>query len=269
MSIPSKNYKNDTIIFKSKKYRERLKELLQNSDPKTTFLPSGIEIVDIDNEFYDTFNNGKLSMIINGKEVPVIFLDIERWGEWAYTWNYTNEDKNLIPPYITLKKKPEQKGTINDSRANVPGNKMYTLYKIPQLKDNSIGYDMYKIPQPTAIDIPYEVRFITSYTDIKNQFIEKILKMYNEYQLYIFPKGHYIATYVESIDIDSTFTNINNERFFSPIININIMGYLLDENEFKKVEGYNKLINISEIAGVQTEKDITKISNENISKKNN
>ena len=41
---------------------ERVRELLDDTDPKTTFLPESITIMDLDAAVIDVINNGKLSV---------------------------------------------------------------------------------------------------------------------------------------------------------------------------------------------------------------
>ena len=45
-------------------------------------------------------------------KVPVIFLSIQRWAEFAKTWQFSDENKNIKMPFITIVRKPDaQVGT--------------------------------------------------------------------------------------------------------------------------------------------------------------
>ena len=58
-----KGAKYGNKVFVGKVANERVRELLDDTDPKTTFLPETISIVDLDTEMLNVLNNGNLSVV--------------------------------------------------------------------------------------------------------------------------------------------------------------------------------------------------------------
>ena len=69
---------------------DRVRELLDDTDPKTTFLPETISIIDLDTEIVNVLNEGNLSVVSDSRKqkVPAYIFGAEKWSEFAKTWQY-------------------------------------------------------------------------------------------------------------------------------------------------------------------------------------
>ena len=85
---------------------------------------------DIEGGMLDAFQSGDFAMSIDGKQIPVIYLTNERWGDFAKSWEFNDGDKNMVPPYILIERGRVQKGTYYEGRYNTPV-KNYLYYKKP------------------------------------------------------------------------------------------------------------------------------------------
>ena len=110
MGMPKKNKKN-LNINPDKIGNERREELFEDISNKGTYLPKGVLHEDMDKSFVEFIESG-LDLTLGGEKVPVIFLTIQRWAEFAKTWQYSDEYKNIKIPFITVVRKPDaQVGT--------------------------------------------------------------------------------------------------------------------------------------------------------------
>ena len=93
-----KGAKYGNKVFIGKTGEERVRELLEDTDSKTVFLPESISIIDLDTEIVNVMNNGKLSIVSDSRKerVPAYIFGAEKWSEFAKTWQYTDDDKNMI-----------------------------------------------------------------------------------------------------------------------------------------------------------------------------
>ena len=257
MSLPKKK-KNNINVYKKKEGKYRVEELMGMSDYKSTYLPKKISIEDIDGSIYDLINDGALKLTIDGNEVPVIFMTNERWGEFSKTWKYLDDDKNVLPPFITLKVMDIQRGTYLEERYTIPQKKRFTYLKVPTFEDGAYGFDIYKIPQPTAIDITYEVRLLTRYKEDVNTFIEMYFNRYTDGQYYININGHYINTSMVDTSPDNK-EDVDGEKFYMQIVNLKVKGYLQNPEDFEVTKSINRIFNVTEISNKQVSSNSTKI----------
>ncbi len=254
MGLPKyKRNKNNINAYPDKQGAERVDELMANTDFKSTFLPKSIRIEDIDIAFQELIKNGDLKLNLefysNLPEVPLIFMNTERWSLFAKTWAFTDENKNIGFPFLVVRQVEIAKGTYLGNSSHIPQNKTFNYVKVPTYKDQILGYDIYKIPQPTPIDIVYEIRFFTKYTRDKNRFYELYFKRFGSLQSYIFINGHPFAVLLEDEIGDEDSLDINSERIIVKIVKLRVTAYLQDENDFEKVEAVKRVITMGEISG--------------------
>ena len=152
MGLP-KNYRKYLNITPHKQGLEQRQSILDDIANKGTFLPKGILHEDMDQEMISYVDN-ELDLTLAGEKVPVIFLSIQRWAEFTKTWQYSDINKNIELPFITIVRKPDpQVGTNYAGSFNIPGRPTFTYMKVPTWTGNIKGFDMYKIPQPISVDI--------------------------------------------------------------------------------------------------------------------
>lgn len=247
MALP-KGFRNDIRLVNPKVGYERRQELVDFLSEKNTFLPQGVHYKDMDTTFID-FVKQDLKIEIDGNEVPAIFLTIQRYSEFTKTWKFTDEYKNINLPFITIVRKPDvQVGTNYAGLYNIPGKPLYTYYKVPTNDGARTGVDLYKVPQPTSVDITYEVRLFTNKMNDLNLFNEKVQRLFNARQFYIWPKGHPMPLTLESIGDESNIDDFENRRFFVQPFEMKLAGYILDENDFEVQPSINRAMVMSEIS---------------------
>ena len=93
MALP-KGFRNNIRLTSPNIGVPRRQELLDNIDDDGTFLPRGVHYKDIDETFIE-FINRELNIEIDGNQVPVIFLTLQRYSEFTKTWQFTDEYKNI------------------------------------------------------------------------------------------------------------------------------------------------------------------------------
>lgn len=222
---------------------ERLKELIIGSDKSTTYLPKSISIEDIDISIYDKFTNDNLSLTIDGRKVPVIYMTNERWGEFEKTWQYQDDDKLLLTPFITIKRSNKEPGTIYGGMFTVANRKTFKYVDVPTLEDGYFIFTRYKIPQPVPIDLTYEVTLFSKYQQDVNKFDELMFKRFSPRQEYITVNGHYFSLLREGIDITDDLDDVDGNRLYKTTYELKTLAYLQNEEEFEitKTVKYSKV----------------------------
>jgi hypothetical protein len=247
MGLP-KNYRKDLSITPHKQGLEQRQSILDDIANQGTYLPKGILHEDMDGEMVNFINSG-IDLSLNGEKVPVIFLTSQRWGEFTKTWQYTDIDKNIKLPFITIVRKPDaQQGTNYAGTFNIPGRPTFTYMKIPTWDGNRKGYDIYKIPQPVSVDIMYEVRLFCNRMRDLNVMNRKMLTAFSPLERYIRVNGHPIPLIMDSIGDESTISNLEERKYYVQLYTIKMMGYLLDEDDFVVTPAVSRGINFYEIS---------------------
>ena len=244
-----KGYKTDINIIPTKIGPERRQEILDGIADKGTFLPRGVLEEDMDEAVIDfTRSDNGFGLTIDGTAVPVIFLTIQRWTEFAKTWQFSDKYKNIQLPFITIVRKPDiQQGQNQAGLWNIPGNRTYTYFKVPTFDGVRKGIDLYKVPQPTPVDMTYEVRFFTNRMKDLNKFNRIIQRAFQSRQCYINVKGHPMPLHLESIGDESNIDDFENRRFYVQLFEIKLLGYILDEDDFIVVPTANRLLLSTEV----------------------
>ena len=247
MGLP-KNYRKDLSITPHKQGFEQRQSILDDIANKGTYLPKGILHEDMDAEMVN-YISSDIDLVLNGEKVPVLFLTAQRWGEFTKTWRYTDIDKNIKLPFITIVRKPDaQQGTNYAGTFNIPGRPTFTYMKIPTWDGNRKGYDVYRIPQPISVDIMYEVRLFCNRMRDLNVMNRKMLTSFSALEKYIKVNGHPIPLIMESIGDESTINNLEERKYYVQLYTIKMMGYLLDEDDFVVTPAVSRGINFYEIS---------------------
>lgn len=248
MPMP-KGYMTNINIVNGKIGPERRQEILDGIADKGTFLPRGVLEEDMDQTFVEFLNSDKgLGISIDGKQVPVIFLTIQRWTEFSKTWQHSDKYKNIELPFITVVRKPDiQKGQNQAGLWNIPGGRTYTYMKVPTWDGIRKGIDLYKVPQPTAVDITYEVRLFTNRMKDLNLYNRTMQKAFQSRQCYINPNGHPMPLHLENIGDESNIEDFENRRFYVQNFEIKLLGYILDEKDFEVVPTLNRAMVMTEL----------------------
>jgi hypothetical protein len=241
--------KNNIDVYQKLGDENRQSELMAESDEKTNYFPKAIEIEDLDIAFFDLIREGELKLDIDGQVVPVIIMNSERWAEFTQTWKYTNDDKNMVPPFITILRESVTEGTYIDVKYSIPNRMHFPYMKVQTFKDGKLGYDIYKIPQPVAVDIMYNVSFFSNYIQDTNMFYKKYLTAFSGRQVYIRPNGHFMPVVKEDDGQEDLVQDIDDQRLFVKIFNLKLTGYIQNDEEFEKVEAINRIFMSTEVSG--------------------
>ena len=247
MGLP-KNYRKNLKFTPTPQGFDARQSILNGIANPGTYLPKGILHEDMDREFVQYMEND-ISLVLNGEKVPVIFLSIQRWAEFAKTWQFSDEYKNITMPFITIIRKPDaQTGTNYAGTFNVPGKPTFTYMKIPTWDGNIESYDIYKIPQPVSVDLNYEVRlFCTRMRDL-NILNGLMLDSFSAGEKYIRVNGHPIPLMMDSIGDESSIQNLDEKRYYVQLFSIKMLGYLLDPKHFEVTPAISRAINFFEIS---------------------
>jgi hypothetical protein len=246
MGLPN-GFKKNIKISPQKVGPERRQEILNDIADDGTYLPEGINYEDMDKAFIKYIED-EFDITVNGEKVPVLFLTIQRWAEFSKTWKFTDQNKDIKLPFISIVRKPDiQVGTNQAGLWNIPGRRTYSYIKVPTLKGGRHGVDMYKIPQPTSVNITYEVRlFCNRMSDLNILNSEMHLK-YQSRQHYINVKGHPIPTTLETVGDESPIEDFESRRFYVQLFEILMMGYILNEKDFEVTPTFDRAVLLTEL----------------------
>jgi hypothetical protein len=247
MGLPKKNRKN-VNINPDKTGNDRREELFEDISNNGTYLPKGVLHEDMDKSFVEFIENG-IDLNLAGEKVPVIFLTIQRWAEFAKTWQYSDEYKNIKIPFITVVRKPDaQVGTNQAGYFNIPGKPTFTYMKVPTWDGNRKGMDIYKIPQPVPIDLVYEVRLFCNRMRDLNKMNMKFIQTFSPQQHYIKVNGHPMPLMMDSIGDESVINNLDERKYYVQMFTVKMMGYLLDEEDFEVNPAISRAVTLVELS---------------------
>jgi len=220
--------------------KDRIAELLALVDPKTTYLPKSVEDYDMDHAIRAFVRDHELKLIIDKQDVPVIFLTNERWGEFSKTWIYTDGDKNLSTPFLTIHKTGREAGTRLGTKWNVPNGRLFKYVDVPVFDEGQEIFLRFKVNQPINTDLLYEVKFFTKYQKDVNSCNKMFDKAFRSRQAYVFVKGNPMPLLLEGIGNESTLENINGDRMYVVTYSLRLQGFVLYEDDFQVVKTYRK-----------------------------
>ena len=245
MALPKKNKKNINIVthpiqgeypsgYNGITVPDRRKELGELMTEDGTFLPKSVLHADLDKGMLEFVQN-QLESNSNGKKINVIdrILTLQRWGEFAQTWSFSDQDKNVSLPFIAVVRQPDvQYGTNPALQHTIPDRKQFHFVRVPTWDGNRKGYDIYTIPQPVPVDITYNVKIVCNRMRELNVFNRVTLQKFTSRQAYTFVKGHYIPIILNTIG-DESVVDTEERRYYQQSYQFQLQGFLIDEEEFE------------------------------------
>lgn len=231
MSLPKKR-KKDIDIKVTDPYSGPEKWTGQFLEQNKQFLPREVAIDDLDKGFVE-FVGDDLEITIEGNKIPVHFLTLQRWNEFAKTWKTSDKYKNIKIPFVSIVRRPNPEMGTNPADFKIPVRKEFPYMQIPVWDGNRKGADIYGIPNPVGIDMYYTVRFFTFRMRELNKLTKKILQTFASAQAYVNIKGHYFPIMLESIGDESQVDDLNGKRYYVQSYEMKLMGYLVDTEEFE------------------------------------
>lgn len=223
---------------------DRIEELMVKSDKNTNYLPKAIGLKDMDQAIFDFVKNKDMKIIVDGKDVPVIFLTNERWAEFAKTWQYVDLDKNLLTPFITVVRSGEAEGTRLGKKYNYAQKRRFAYLDVPILDEGQVINLRFKIPEPINVDLTFDVRFFTKYQNDMNLFDEKVLSTFPSRQAYTFVKGNPMVIVNEGHENPNTVQDVKGDRMYVKKYSFKILGFIQKQEEFQILKT-TRLPNIS------------------------
>ena len=245
MALPKKR-KKDIDIKVRDPYDGPAEWREQFLDQNKQFLPREVDIDDLDKGFID-FVGDDLGIAIEGKEIPVHFLTLQRWNEFAKTWKTSDKYKNIKIPFVSVVRRPNPEMGTNPADFKIPVRKEFPYMQIPIWDGNRKGADIYGIPNPVGVDMYYTVRFFTFRMRELNKLTKKVLQTFASAQAYINIKGHYFPIMLESIGDESQINDLNGKRYYVQSYEMKLMGYLVDTEEFDVKPAINRVFVTTEL----------------------
>lgn len=246
--LPKKKVKHDINVNPPKvgndylKYgMDRIEELMNKTDEKTKYLPRTIEFEDLDFGAFNYINEGKMKLVIDGNVVPVFYLENDRWGEFSKTWKFSDDDKNVPTPYITIRRINKLPGTRIGNKARIPQPRKFRYMDVPILEGDDVIYLRFKMPEPTNVDMMYQVSLFTKYRVDVNEYDQMFLRNFSSKQDYVFVKGTPFPLILDSMEEANTIENIDGDRYYVPKYNLKLMGYIQNEEEFEITKTLRKI----------------------------
>tara|TARA_R110001599_G_scaffold211408_2_gene408935 strand:- start:2 stop:1042 length:1041 start_codon:yes stop_codon:yes gene_type:complete len=227
------------------------------------FLPRDVDIDDLDQGFVE-FVNSDLGIVIEGSEVPVYFLTLQRWNEFAKTWKTSDKYKNMKIPFVSVVRRPNPEPGTNPADFKIPVRKEFPYMQIPVWNGSRKGADIYGMPNPVGIDLFYTVRFFSFKMRELNKLTKKVLQTFASAQAYVNIKGHYFPIMLEGIGDESQISELSGKRYYVQSYEMKLMGYLVDTEEFKVTPAISRVFVTTELETKSTT-NVTKFIEEDTS----
>lgn len=229
---------NDDKKLTGKQQQQKYYEQPLEND---TFFPKGVHIDDIDRAVRDEIKSN-FEIVSQGNKIP--FLDIfsiHRYSEFMKTWENVDETNTIQFPFILLVKEGAEKGTNLGGTFNIPGGISFPLWKRNIVKNGRATIEYYQIPQPVNIDLDYKLHIYTVHQREINLMDELMLHKFKSRQYYILVNGHHMPLLLEGMDDASETSEIEKRRYYHKTYTLKLKGYLLNEEEFKKLPSIDKI----------------------------
>lgn len=253
---------------------------MKNNVENTISYPSTIENIDF--SVYEWFNNFLSPSVQTNsgiKKVPIIFSSPER-GFFVKEYEHLRDNfGTLIYPIISIYrngsiKKPKihrgnmgvniwpnpdyKQGSIvinrkiqqdkTKDRANALSNKKFNQLNFP-FKNNKTIFESIIIPQPVNIEIPYKITIVSEYRQQINEILSSFLnRVGNINSFYLERNGHRYEAFIEENIAKDFDSNLElKERKFEISISINVVGYIIGEENNQRTPNITKRENAVDV----------------------
>lgn len=206
-----------------------------------TFFPKGVHIEDIDRTVIQTIKSD-FEIQSEGNAVPIKdIFSIQRYSEFMKTWQHADDTHTPLLPFMCLVRNPVAKGTNLRGTFNIPNTPTFSLWRRPILKNGRTSVEYYQIPQPVNVDCSYSLHIFTYHQRVINKMDELVLHTFKSSQHYISVNGHSMPLKLEGMDDTSELSDIEKRRFYHKTYNFVLKGYLLREEDYKKLSSIDKI----------------------------
>jgi hypothetical protein len=248
MPLPKNIVKPTLPLVPKKELSARREQLLEYIKEDGTYLPKSVLHADLDKGMLN-FVKDELKVVTDGKVIPMlnIIITTQNWAQYTETALFTDMDNNPSPPFITLVRNPEVKYGSNPALIyNIPNRKQFYYASVPTWNGNEQGMDIYTIPQPVPVDVKYSMKIICNRMRELNQLNKVVMQMFASRQAYTFIKGQYVPIILENISDESQMT-IESRKYYIQSYDFNMMGYLIDEEEFEVKPAIQRITQLFEL----------------------
>jgi hypothetical protein len=248
MPLPKTIVKPTLPLVPKKELSARREQLLEYIKEDGTYLPKSVLHADLDRGMLD-FVKSELQVVTAGKIVPMvdIIITTQNWTQYVETWKFQDLDFNASPPFITVVRVPEVKYGSNPALIyNIPNRKQFYYASVPTWNGNEQGMDIYTIPQPVPVDLKYSMKIVCNRMRELNQLNKVVMQTFASRQAYTFIKGQYVPIILENISDESQMT-IDARKYYVQSYDFNMMGYLIDEEEFEVKPAIQRITQLFEL----------------------
>lgn len=229
----SRNYKNIIKYKKNPNPNKRRENLRREPLRDSTPLPKPLIYEDYDKAFKKWVDE-VLYITFENEVLPSYSLySNQRFNEYMQTWQHTDENKNVILNFKTIKREPNpQQGTLYGDIRNIPGDRLYTYKKVYMTDENDRGYFLeYKMKQPFCVDLKYNVSIFCNKFELLNRFNELVNNQFKAINTYMNVNGHYIGMKLDNISDESEY-EIDDRQYYSQSFDITVLAYIITEDSF-------------------------------------
>jgi hypothetical protein len=246
MAYP-KQIKKTLPLKPQKELLARREQLLDYITRDGTYLPKSVLHADLDRGMLD-FCKDKLQTVTSGKVVPFIDIIIttQNWAQFTETWNFSDLDKNVEVPFMTVVRNPEVKYGSNPALIyNIPNRRQYYFATVPTWDGQRKGVDIYTIPQPVPVDITYSLKIMCNRMRELNQLNKIIMQTFASRQAYTFVKGHFVPIILQNVG-DESVMEMDRRKYYIQSYDFLMMGFLIDEEEFQVKPAISRTVQLLE-----------------------
>ncbi len=239
--------KEQIDLVPQKELLARREQLLDYITRDGTYLPKSVLHADLDRGMLDFVKND-LKTVTSGKIVPTvdIMITTQNWAQFTETWNFSDLDKNVNVPFITVVRNPEVKYGSNPALIyNIPNRRQYYFATVPTWDGQRKGVDVYTIPQPVPVDITYSLKFICNRMRELNQLNKIVMQKFASRQAYTFVKGHYVPIILQNVS-DESVLELEKRKYYIQSYDFLMMGFLIDEEEFEVKPAISRTVQLLE-----------------------
>lgn len=216
-------------------------ELIARTVENNVFLPNGVHLSDIDSALID-YVSKEINLVIKQTKVPVYDFSRQRFVEKFQTWLNEDDNNTLTLPFIAISRNSMPVvGTNLNNTFNIPAEELWTITRVK--KTDNAGreyYENYKIPQPINVDLNYKLEVFANLQKEINQIDEILLSLFSQGQLYLDIRGHYMPLKLSNLN-NNTKEDIEKRRFYNHMYSIDLKGYILNEENFRKLDSIKEV----------------------------
>jgi len=201
------------------------------------YIPKTISLKDIDAAFNEWVETA-LECSYDGNLLSTHFLlSSQRLSEFSKMWKINDSEGGLLLNFKTISRElnPQQGTQQGVGGFNIPqDNQYWPVGYIPVIENGIESVDRIEMKQPMCVDLNYTVSIFSTKLDNINNFATIVLNRFKSLEDYIRVQGQFMSMELKSITDESKY-DLEARRFYSQSYKILVKGYLLKEDDFRRV----------------------------------